>query len=337
MRLLAPRLNRESHISGAPHWALTEGDMALDPGMLNGVCRITSAGDLIGTGFLVGVPSEAIPGKRWGYVLTADHVVHNEVAVAVEVPDPRNPGKLYEPVPIPKWEQPCPPADLAMAPFPLEKERDWKSMRLDMDVLYPSTPMALAEPLHYLGMFAPWDIPMARTGTTAVLGFPYDQFSKQKQKRYAYKSHLVDCRSYGGFSGSPCFIRQDFAIVNERVPTPEHAPLKDDGTPKELAPIGYQTLLAGLFTAHVSDEGDMSNPLDLVSRYGIGIMLSVDYIWEALMSDDAKQERRKRDRDHLASAPQPPIQQVAVGSANPEYDAFEQLTKQLVNTPKTTS
>jgi hypothetical protein len=39
--------------------------MPLDPKVLNSVVRISSAGDLLGTGFIVGVESESIRGKLW--------------------------------------------------------------------------------------------------------------------------------------------------------------------------------------------------------------------------------------------------------------------------------
>jgi len=52
--------------------------MPLDPRMLNTVVRISSHGDLLGTGSIISIASESIPGRRWPYVVTADHVVANQ-------------------------------------------------------------------------------------------------------------------------------------------------------------------------------------------------------------------------------------------------------------------
>src|SRR5580698_9331317 len=94
--------------------------MAIDLRMLNGVVRVTSAGTLLGTGSLVGVPSESDPRFRWPYVVTAHHVIKNQVEVELEVPDPLTHGTLFDPIPCTAWRQPLPGVDLAIAPFPIE-------------------------------------------------------------------------------------------------------------------------------------------------------------------------------------------------------------------------
>ena len=45
--------------------------MPLHPRLLNSVVRITSAGELRGSGSIVCVPSEAVPRKQWPYLVTA--------------------------------------------------------------------------------------------------------------------------------------------------------------------------------------------------------------------------------------------------------------------------
>jgi hypothetical protein len=64
-------------------------------------------------------------------------------------------------------------------------------------------------------------------------------------------------------------------------------------------------------------------------------MLPCDYIREALMTDDAKRERREADEAHTAAkaAQQPPLKNAGVQDES-EYGRFEDLTRQLVNTPK---
>lgn len=92
--------------------------MPLSLSMIDSAVRITSAGDLLGTGFLVTVPSETLPGVRWGYVVTAHHVIDEQIEIAVQVPDPfTNGGVLYDPVRVEAWRQPLRNVDLALAPF----------------------------------------------------------------------------------------------------------------------------------------------------------------------------------------------------------------------------
>jgi hypothetical protein len=69
----------------------------------------------------------------------------------------------------------------------------------------------------------------------------------------------------------------------------------------------------------------------VVSRYGVGIMIGTDYIWQALMTDEARAERREWDEQRAAAfaAEQPPLQNA--GAREPsEWDNFEALTKKLV-------
>jgi hypothetical protein len=68
--------------------------MPLDRGMLDCAVRITSLGSLLGTGFLVTVPSETLAGVRWGYIVTAHHVVDKQIEIDVQAPDPDTAGAL---------------------------------------------------------------------------------------------------------------------------------------------------------------------------------------------------------------------------------------------------
>src|SRR2546426_179594 len=103
--------------------------MPLDFQMMNASVRII--GDVpdrttigyhrgpIGTGFLVAVPSEADPASRYGYVVTAHHVLDGQTRVEVQAPDPRTIERedLLDPVEVSDWRQPLDKVDLALAPF----------------------------------------------------------------------------------------------------------------------------------------------------------------------------------------------------------------------------
>jgi hypothetical protein len=72
-----------------------------------------------------------------------------------------------------------------------------------------------------------------------------------------------------------------------------------------------------------------------MSRYGVGVMLPCDYVREALMTDEAKNERRDWDATRRARERQdlPPLEDAGADVPS-EFEQFEDLTRHLVNTPK---
>ncbi len=300
--------------------------MPLDPRLLDSVVRISSAGDLLGSGSIVSVRSEATPEASWPYVVTAHHVIASQVLVEIEVPDPLEQGKLFAPVPVDDWRQPIPNVDLAIAPFPSELVPRSQSAGLGQ-FIPEGTVVPLGGQVFYLGIFAPLEVPMARGATVGALEVPVSIGG------YSYHADLVDCRSYGGFSGSPCFSTLSFAVTDQKAKAlPEElVPRRADGSEIPLSPLGSVAAFCGIFTAHYADKA----PDGIVSRYGVGVMLPCDYVREALMTDEAKNERREWDRDRTARERKPLPSLENAGAESPtEYERFEDLTRQLVQTPK---
>ncbi|MGO9763704.1 MAG: trypsin-like peptidase domain-containing protein [Solirubrobacteraceae bacterium] len=298
--------------------------------------RITSAGELCGTGFIVSVASETIKGKRWAYLLTAHHVIANQADVAVEVPDPLVYGALYDPVSVDDWRQPLLKGDLAVAPFPDDPERRFHGIHLETAVMPDNIVPALGTVIHYIGIFAPLSVPMVRAGNLAAMAVPVDK------GKYSYQAHLVDCRSYGGFSGSPCFAQLSYAVLDEPAKLPMPAPKRADGSSPTFAPLGYFAWLCGMFTAHYSDETTADG---VVSRYGVGVMMHPNEIRAALMAPEQRAERRKWDDEHTSAkeAAMPPVEDAGGMLSDvvetdrdegDEFERFENLTRQLVQTPK---
>jgi hypothetical protein len=93
--------------------------MPLSPEMLLASIRINSFSDLIGSRFVVTVTSESVPDNRWGYVVTANHVVDKYKGMDRNVVayDPTRRGAPHPPIPVENWRQPLPNVDLAIAPF----------------------------------------------------------------------------------------------------------------------------------------------------------------------------------------------------------------------------
>jgi hypothetical protein len=177
--------------------------------------------------------------------------------------------------------------------------------------------------IYYVGILLPVDRVMARSGTIGALdqeGLPL----KRIHQDYDYTAHLVDCRSYTGFSGSPCFVDLPYASLKPVKPPIPY--------PEELGPLAelhHLGMLCGMFTAHLTDEGDDGT----VSRYGVGVMLRSKEIGEALLTDDLRKDRAEKDAAAADEAEgQPSFEQTGRGGS--EFANFEDLTRKLVNTPK---
>ena len=269
--------------------------MPIDPGMLDAAVRISSVTELEGTGFLATVPSETIPGHRWGYVVTAHHVIDKKIEIAVQAPVPYDAtGRLYDPVPVPadEWRQPLENVDIAVAPwrpvgtrhpaFPLE-------LMIPTDVVMS---MVLGTPVYYIGIFEPLMRPVARSGTVAALdqaGVPH--------RDYEQLVHLVDCRSYLGFSGSPCLVEFRFAKLEE-IPADQ---LPWGHLPEEMwaggASVPSSVASRRLCScAGCSSVTTRTSPV-AVSSYGVGVMARSEEIKAVLMSQELREQRREWERE----------------------------------------
>lgn len=333
------------------------GDIRLvdDDGKLVGKRR-----GLIGSGFMVGVGHGE---SRYQYLLTADHVLEEQAAIEVQFANIAT-GEFYPPVPAPDWRRPLDDVDLAICSV---NSIRWDTM---LAVLEPSslfaTPLEefigdpqIGSPMAYLGTLDPLDRPMLRSGTIGTI----DQVGVEHDGGYVYTCHLVDCRSYEGFSGSLCFQIVQFASLDRPFQMPEvFARHEDLGTLSEVRTLYVPD---GMFTEHLDDE----NPDGAASRYGVGIMVRQQEIREALMSDDFAKEREDWERGSLPTSGQPRLRAVrkhvepvtrrsssefkrvepkprrsGVGAAldsskapeaSEEFERFEDLTRKLVTTPKT--
>jgi hypothetical protein len=243
-----------------------------------------------GTGFFVTVPSETLPNVRHTYLVTANHVIEGQTNVEVQVPDPLT-GRLAKRLAVSGWQQPFDPVDLALAPVHRRPFANRISIRLQDQVLGEGKrPLYPGSIVYYVGHLTPLDRVMARSGTIGALdqgGLPLDE--------YSYLAHLVDCRSYRGFSGSPCFVDIPYAMV-EPIDYPLPLPLPEGVGP--VADLVHMTLLCGMFTTHLTDQ----SPDGTASRYGVGVMLRSEEIRAALMTDGLREERADRDAEYGAEA-----------------------------------
>jgi hypothetical protein len=255
--------------------------------MVQSAGRITSIGALLGTGFVIAVKSESRD-AAYGYLVTADHVVRNHIEIEVETGDPENIGELNPPRPIDGFRAPLPGVDLAVAPFHPGADKHF-ALELEHHVMPTRSIQAprLGGQVYYVGVFQPLNRLIARSGTIAALNQTIPH-----RGGYTYPAHLADCRSYDGFSGSPCFAEVTAATnLRRNAPYPTSLPPEI-----ELTSMAHFQLLCGMFTGHFTDEVSADG---VTSRYGVGKLLRSDEIRAALMTNDAIDERRTWDKQGM--------------------------------------
>lgn len=285
----------------------------------------------VGTGFFVQVLSETVPNAAHNYLLTPHHVIDGELNVEVEIANPFNEGSLHPRLPITNWQRPLPKLDLAVAPFHRPDDYGVLALQLGHNLI-EDLDLVPGLQFYFVGLLAPLDRPMARSGTIGAVdqrGLP--------TTGYEYLAHLVDCRSYGGFSGSPCYVEY---MVPGLKPAKTPVPLQL-GEP--VGRMAFMHLLCGMFTEHLKtappedleDEIDGRFADEIVSRYGVGVVLTSDEIWRALMTEAMRAERARIDAEAAASDEEEGsvLDPVSVPRED-EFAQFEDLTRKLMQVPK---
>jgi len=263
----------------------------------------------------------SVPGEQsefpYAYVVTAHHVIDGlEVPAGLLIPNLNGSG-YYAPVRlITDWRRPLPDVDLAVAILRPTPNQPVSAIGIDAVLPTDDAPMGgavarmarpiLGSTMYYVGVFEPELRMMVRAGTIGAI----DQEGLNHDGHYDYPAHLVDCRSYTGFSGSPCFVEVLYAGLE---PTENAPTVPPEWKWPPLGGVVSVCLLAGMFTAHYTDEGMLdTNPENAISRYGVGVMLRGNEIREALMAEDLKDERRELDAllvaqtNHLQTDPNTP-------------------------------
>ena len=260
---------------------------------LQNVVFITNEnGEPEGTGFLVCMREEGDP---QGYVVTAAHVVRDDPSI-LSVRAHTTDWDLID-LPAPDWVF-HDSLDIAVAPIHEGKARlrafSMATMTTDAADIIPK----LGADVYYVGLFAPIPamaercIPMVRSGTLGALYVPGIQRDEDDEP---FTAHLVDCRSYDGFSGSPVLI--EMAYPGPRSPSEPIPPIFERYPDKaaQLGTLHYQTLLWGIFVAHFNEPSSYRK-----SATGVGVVLPIENVREVLMKEELvamRKERDKRKRD----------------------------------------
>lgn len=153
-----------------------------------------------------------------------------------------------------------------------------------------------------------------------------------------HRAYLVECHSWGGHSGSPVFWCYPMTrmLVGPKV----------DDQQMYVPTTAWSIRLVGLVSGHwdIEQEARVEPPpqsgeeasIRTAINSGIAVVTPADAVHELLMREDVVRERKKlgdefREREKRDRAMSPDSGYVESES---EYERFESLARQIVNTPK---
>jgi hypothetical protein len=165
-----------------------------------------------GTGFVAGTLSDD-PDVIIPFVVTAAHVVRTFVYTAVRLT--LKDGTVEDRA-IGQWEF-HDHEDVAVSFLgEIDVDRvDISAIPIDHFVGYEETQFAVGvgDPVYFGGLLGSvpsmgdLNVPMIRTGSVGALYQSGVPMRLLDNTLIHVRGHLIDCRSFGGFSGSPCFVR----------------------------------------------------------------------------------------------------------------------------------
>ena len=257
-----------------------------------------AAGDAspMGTGFIASIPT-VDPDQGFMYVVTAAHVVRPFLSTFVRlsrhdgtVVDLRAPGQSWVFHPV---------EDVAVAPLVLPAEE------ISLTIIPTSSFVGIAETrlrpgpgddVFFTGLLGQVpsmgerNVPMVRGGIIGALHQDGIPMRLPDDTVLSMHGHLIDCRSFGGFSGAPCFV--DF------VSGVDHTPRIGLAVPERSA------LLLGIVGGHFDLRASIALPdqedkLRVPVAAGIAVLQTSQTILEVL-DDESLVASRAADNAELS-------------------------------------
>jgi len=241
---------------------------------------------LYGTGFIVMIPS-ADPDIGFSYLVTAAHVVRSLNSTFVKLT--RQDGVVAD-LPVPRWAF-HPTEDVAIGGFQKGSE-DFDHYYVRISEFVDADPEKWepnpGDDVFFAGLLAQVpsmgakNIPMVRKGSIGALDQEEIPMRMPGNTLIKAKGHLVDCQSFGGFSGSPCFVRYVSGLKHT-----EHMKLTEEIR---------STLLLGMLGGHFDQRASVTLPdqekkLDIPVAAGVAVIYPAAVIRETLDLDFLVAER----------------------------------------------
>lgn len=181
------------------------------------------------------------------------------------------------------------------------------------------------------------NLPIARFGHISRMPDEPIRLKQPDGSEASQLAYLVECDSWGGNSGSPCYWRHPMKqLVEIPDPRPGHA--------GESVPFQHETeilALLGLVSGHLDlektgkTEGDVLGKVSVDLNSGIAAVTPAEAIRELLERKDVADDRVEKAAQ-MKIHPRPFTADMAPPAAtqSPEFARFEDLTRKLVHTSK---
>ena len=269
---------------------------------------------IIATGFFVVVDD-------WhGYVVTAAHVVDglDDTFVRIRMKD----GSFRD-EPVPDWI-PHGKHDVAVAPIDAPEGHDLIATGIDQFIdaegaLDDYGEIELGDAVYFVGLLGKIkamterNVPIVRTGFLGALMQKDIPVQRPREPIKLITAHLIDCRSFSGFSGSPAYLQKGRTRV-----------VGTEGRGSAITQE-FRTLLLGLIGGHFDDrastktrttmtdadveeedgENDQAYEVteDVKARVstGVGYVIPAEFIRETLTKKELIEMRQRKDAERNAT------------------------------------
>lgn len=241
-------------------------------------------GEPVGTCFVVSSKSERSDNESHAWLVTAAHVIQSSSKIVVSMRGIDGVGMWQ----VDNWLWPEDQTDITVAPFDPPGDQTFRYQAIPIsDMAADTVPVSpkLGGDFHYVGLLSSVEqltqdlMPVARRGSVAALTVPNVHWGSHDEWTASFV-HLVDVRTFGGFSGSPCFIEAAYPVneMPQGFPGPWKKVIEDArGVALEeyLMDTVFFTALWGMLVAHITSTG-------------IGIVIPISVIREMLDSPEAR-------------------------------------------------
>jgi hypothetical protein len=172
----------------------------------------------------------------------------------------------------------------------------------------------MGDPVYFIGLlaFVPemhrTNIPMVRSGTLGAMNQRGIPMRLSSGFQFQVEGHLIDCRSWGGFSGSPCLIQN---------------------------PATGATNLLGIISAHFDATKIVTvagTDIPIPIHAGVGVVTPIEPLLDLLADKGLAKMREEDEREHLSRLPDNPA--VMDSLVPTPLERMSDLTSKLFQVPK---